>query len=74
MTPYTQDIYCSDCKTQLTIAAVRDDSPRTSTPLKVSCPACRKAAEVVIPLSIDAKSVQIVYYQRPAERQVVNRA
>jgi hypothetical protein len=25
MTPYIQDVYCRDCKTQLTIAAIRDD-------------------------------------------------
>jgi len=66
VTPYTQEVRCGECNTQLTIAAIRDDGPRTSTTLKVSCPACLRAAEVVIPLSIKASSVQVVYYERTA--------
>lgn len=66
MTPYTTDIRCAECQADLRIAAARDDGPRTSTTVTVSCPACAKTADVVVPQSIVPQSVQVVYYQRPA--------
>ena len=64
MTPHTHDIRCADCYTQLGISGIRGDrgdGPRTT--LMFSCPACHKAAEVVVPMAIEVTSVQIVYYQ-----------
>jgi hypothetical protein len=63
--PYAHVINCGDCKSQLTITALRDDSPRTSTTLTISCPVCKKEAEVAVPLSIVVSSVQIAFYERP---------
>lgn len=63
--PYSQVVLCGVCKTQLNITAIRDDSPRTSTSLTISCPACFKKAEVVVPLSIVVSSVQVIWYERP---------
>jgi len=66
--PYVHVIQCDVCKAQLTLTALRDDAPRTSTTLEVPCPACHKETEVVIPLSVIVSSVQVVFYQRPPEK------
>ena len=68
MPPYSQVVLCGVCKAQLSISAVREDSPRTSTRLTISCPACRKEADVVVPLSIVVSSVKIVWYERPTDK------
>jgi hypothetical protein len=63
--PYSQVITCAVCKSQLTITALREDSPRSSTTLNISCPACKTGADIVVPLSIVVSSVQIAFYERP---------
>jgi hypothetical protein len=65
--PVSQVIICGVCKAQLFITAVRNDASRTSTRLTISCPACKKEAEAVVPLSIIVSSVQIHGYERPAK-------
>ena len=65
MAPYSQAIRCDVCKAQLSITATREDVPRTSTELTVSCPVCNKQATVVVPLSLDARSVQVAWFERP---------
>ena len=72
--PVAQIIICGVCKAQLHITAVRDDAARTSTRLTISCPACKKEAEAVIPLSIIVSSVQIHGYERPAKEAAAKHA
>jgi hypothetical protein len=67
---YSQVVLCGVCKTQLSISAIRDDGPRTSTRLTISCPGCFKNAEVVVPLSIVVSSVQVIWYERPPADKV----
>ena len=71
--PYAQVIVCGVCKSQLTFTALREDTPRTSTKLNISCPVCKTEADVVVPVSIIASSVQISFYERPTVKPDVKR-
>ena len=65
---HSQVVACDICKTQLSIIALREDSPSTSNAFTVSCPICFKKAEVVIPPGIVISSVQLIGYTRPVEK------
>lgn len=64
---YSQVIPCDICKTELSIIALREDSPSTSNAFAVACPICFKKAGVVIPPGIVVSSVQLIGYTRPTE-------
>ena len=64
---YSQVVPCDICNTQLSIIALREDSPSTSNAFTVSCPICFKKADVVIPPGIVVSSVQLIGYTRPVE-------
>jgi hypothetical protein len=70
MVTYFQDLRCSGCGTRLTITAVRNDAPTTTTPFAVTCPACHKAVRGNVPVGVVATSLQIAFYERPAPERV----
>jgi hypothetical protein len=72
MAPYTQDVRCFSCKARMQITALRAGTRRakqTKTSFKVQCPYCHESVRGEAPLSLDPASIQVVWYERPAERR-----
>jgi hypothetical protein len=71
MTPYTQDVRCYSCKARMRIAATRVAARRGKpgkTSFKVPCPYCQEDVRGEAPVGLDPASIQVVWYERPAER------
>ena len=66
MTPYSLDLKCNRCESQLKIAATRDREERATTALTISCPVCQGDVWAEVPVSITPDSVQVVFFEQPA--------
>jgi hypothetical protein len=65
MTPYSQGVRCSRCKTALILAVNHDSESLITTAFTVSCPACKNEVEGEIPFRVELTSLQIVAFDRP---------
>ena len=67
MEPYYLDVRCHACKVLLRLTATPEDATRGKTPFKVICPSCRKQVRGNVPLAVLPASIQVLWYERPAE-------
>ena len=64
---YYFDVRCHVCKALLRLTATRERAPRTRTPFKVLCPHCHEYVRGHVPLAVLPASIQVLWYERPAE-------